>query len=118
MAYLNIRPVAQGEIEFWAVSEDHFDGAEVTAMEPKGPHFIIAHSEQGHHHVLDREVAEVSTVKNSIGMEMLRVIVKAPTEVKNLNPHGHKNLPLTPGIYEARISREMGLDDVIRSSRD
>lgn len=118
MSYLNQKPVAQGEIEFWAVSADHFDGADLTEVKPVGPHFIIAHSEQGNHHVLEREVAEVSTVKNSIGMEMLRVIVKAPTEVKNLSPHGHKNLPLAPGLYEARISREMGLDDVIRSSRD
>lgn len=121
MAYLNQPPVAQGEVEFFAVSSDHFDGAVVTPMEEHdgGASYIIAHSESGHHHVIDREKAEVGTVADSAGMTVLRVLVTSPeTEVVNLNPNGHKNLPLAPGLYEARISREMGMDDVIRDSRD
>jgi hypothetical protein len=118
MTYLNKAPIAQGEIEFWAVTEDHFNGQETSDMEPENGHFIVAHSESGHHHVLERNAAEVKTVKNSVGMDILQVIVKAPTEVKNLNPNGHANLPIEPGFYEARISREMGLDDMIRRSQD
>ncbi|MGL6209704.1 MAG: hypothetical protein ACRC14_07745 [Paracoccaceae bacterium] len=118
MAYLDEKPVAQGEIEFFAVTADHFDRFDLEAMVPVNGHFIVAHSESGHHHVLEREAVEVSRVKDSAGMEILRVLVTTPTAVINLNPHGHKNLPLEPRLYEARISREMGMDDVVRSSRD
>ena len=119
MAYLNERPVAQGEIEFFPVTADHFDGASTEPATPTGSQFIVAHSESGHHHVLEREAVEVSTVKtDSIGLAVLRVLVKEPTSVINLNPNGHLNLPLKPGLYEARISREMGMDDMTRRSRD
>lgn len=120
MAYLDQNTTAQGEIEFLPVSADHFDGAEFDDAEIIGGNYVMAHSESGHHHVLDREVAQVARVKNdSAGMTVLRVIVSSPDAmVVNLNPNGHKNLPLAPGVYEARISREMGMDDVVRDSRD
>jgi hypothetical protein len=119
MAYLNVRPISQGEIEFFAVTPDHFDGMATEPLAISGGVYIVAHSESGNDHVIDREKAEVSTVRDSAGMTVLRVLVTTPdTEVVNLNPHGHENLPLPPGIYEARISREMGMDDVIRDSRD
>lgn len=119
MAYLNQRPVSQGEITFFPVSDDHFDGAETNPMAPRGNHFVVAHSESGNDHVLERDAVVVSSVRTDVpGMAILRVLVKEPTSVINLSPHGHKNLPITPGLYEARISREMGLDDVIRQSSD
>lgn len=119
MAYLNERPVAQGEITFLPVTDDHFDRAELTPMAPRGAHYVVAHSESGNDHVLERGSVDVCTVKTDIpGMAILRVLVKEPTSAINLSPHGHKNLPLAPGLYEARISREMGLDDVIRQTAD
>jgi hypothetical protein len=120
MAYLNEPTIAQGEIELFAVSNDHFDGMEFDAVEVQNGAYVLAHSESGHHHVLDCEVAEVSRVKNdSQGMNVLRLIVTDPeATIVNLNPNGHKNLPIPPRLYEARISREMGMDDVVRDSRD
>lgn len=120
MAYLNEPTVAQGEIELFAVSDNHFDGMEFDAVEVKNGAYVLAHSESGHHHVLDRKVAEVSRVKSdSQGMTVLSMIVTDPdATIINLNPNGHKNLPIKPGLYEARISREMGMDDVVRDSRD
>lgn len=119
MAYLNNPPLAQGEVEFFAVTSSHFDGTEMAPLTPTGAVYVVAHSESGHHHVIDRAKAEVSTVKDTAGMQVLRVLVTDPTtEVVNLNPHGHTNLRLPVGLYEARISREMGMNDVIRSSID
>lgn len=121
MAYLNEPPIAQGEITFFAVTDDHFDHAELVPMKSINGEFIVAESETaGHHHVIDCDRATVSTVRqDNAGMTILRVLVEKPeTEIINKNPTGHKNLPIAPRLYEARISREMGMDDVIRPSRD
>lgn len=120
MAYLNERPIAQGEIEFFAVTDDHFDGATFDETPHEDGFYIVAHSESGHHHVLEMDRATVATVRqDNAGMTILRVLVEKPaTEIVNKNPAGHKSLPIAPRLYEARISREMGMDDVIRSSRD
>ena len=118
MAYLNDRPVAQGELDFWAVTPDHFAGMETAPIECIGGHFILAHSESGHHHVIDRADADAFTVPNSAGMEMLRLIVREPTNVKNLGGNGHADIDLTPGDYVVIKRRELGLDDVIRTSAD
>lgn len=120
MAYLNEPSVAQGEIELFAVSDDHFDGVEFEPVDEQNGAYVLAHSESGHHHVIDRNLAQVARVKNdSQGMNVLRLIVTDPeATIVNLNPNGHKNLPISPRLYEARISREMGMDDVVRDSRD
>jgi len=121
MAYLNERPVAQGELEFWAVTPDHFDGVDTTDMTPEHGAYILAHSESGHHHTITMERATVAEVKqDSPGLAILRLIVTDPdgADVVNLNPSGHKNLYLVPRVYEVRKAREMGMDDVIRQSRD
>lgn len=120
MAYLNERPIAQGEVTFFAVTDDHFDGAAFDETPHEGGFYIVAHSESGHHHVLEMDRATVSTVRqDSAGMTILRVMVEKPgTEIVNRNPNGHANLPIQPRLYEARISREVGMDDAIRASRD
>lgn len=123
MAYIHQETslrIAQGEIEFFPVTADHFDKAELAPMDGDATHYILSHSESGHHHVLDRKVAEVHRVANDpLGMTVLRMLVTDPTaRVVNLKPHGHRELPLRPGLYEARISREMTMDDLVRDSRD
>jgi hypothetical protein len=118
MAFLTDRPVSQGELDFWLVSPDHFDSEAQTAMEPTGAHYVLAHSESGNHHVLECETAQVFTLPASEGLTMLRAIVKAPTRVRNLSPGGHADLALLAGDYLVIKRRELGLDDVIRSSAD
>ena len=79
-------------------------------MDAEGPHYIVGHSETGHHHVMDRETCDVMTgpaKANPEGMSILYAIVKEPTEVKHLRATDtHKSLNLTPGIYEIRPARE------------
>ena len=118
MAFLTDRPVSQGELDFWRVTPDHFADEAQTPFEPTGSHFILAHSEKGNHHVLECDVAEVFSLPASAGLTMLRAIVKAPTKVKNLGADGHADLALEAGDYLVIKRRELGLDDVIRSSAD
>lgn len=121
MAYLNQRPVAQGEVTFFPVTADHFDGAQTTPVEADGAAWIVAHSESGNHHVLEMSRADVAEVKQDVaGMTVLRAIVTDPdgATIMNRDAHGHADLHLPMGLYEARINREMSLDDVIRRSAD
>ena len=118
MAYLSDRPIAQGELLFWPVSGDHFAKSGAAMPAEGGENYILAHSEQGHHHVLERAKADVTVISDSDGMRILRALVTDPTTVVNLNPTGHENLPLSPGLYEVRCARELGMDDVIRRSQD
>ena len=121
MAYLNERPIAQGEITFFPVTPDHFDGAQTKPVEAHGAAWIVAHSESGNHHVIEMDRAEVVEVQqDSPGMTVLRAIVTHPggATVINKDARGHADLHLPAGIWEARINREMSLDDVIRQTAD
>lgn len=81
-------------------------------METRAPQFdtsgaaIISHSESGHHHVIGG--AEVLERVDNVpaGMAILYAIVKNPTALKQNAPTPHKEIPLDPGIYEIRVSRE------------
>ncbi len=119
MSYLTERPIAQGELDFWLVSEDHFSVTGAAMPDDGEASYILAHSEQGHHHVLDRAKADVTVIRpESEGFRILRALVKEPVSVVNLNPTGHTNLPLSPGVYEIRTRRELGMDDMVRRSQD
>lgn len=121
MAYLDQQPLSQGEITFLPVTPDHFEGAALGPAETDGQAWIVAHSESGHHHVIDRARADVAQVQHdSAGLTILRAIVTDPegAVVVNKGSHGHADLHLPPGLYEARINRELGLDDVVRRAAD
>lgn len=69
-------------------------------------HAIVSHSENGNHHVIpDAEVLE-RTDNVPVGMAILYAIVKNPTALKQDAPTPHKEIPLDPGLYEIRVSRE------------
>lgn len=119
MSYVNAKPIAQGEITFFAVTPDHFTDEGKPAPVKNGA-YVVAHSESGNDHVIDCARATVTVISDSAGMTILRAIVTDPdgAVVRNLSATGHADLLLAPGIYEARISRELGLDDMIRNSAD
>lgn len=121
MAYLEMFPLSQGEATFFPVTPSHFDGQILMAPEMDGDSYIIAHSESGHHHVIDCTDADVTrTQPDSLGMSILRVIVTNPSGavVRNRCAGGHADLLLSPGTYEVRLNRELGLDDMIRRTAD
>ena len=78
------------------------------AMKAEGGHFVIGHSETGHHHVIEAKGASVSVLdKQPEGMRVLRAILENPTSLDHLREHDtHDPLVLEPGLYEFRIGRE------------
>lgn len=79
-----------------------------TAMEAEGRHFIIGHSETGHHHVIDAAGATVGVMdKPPTGMRVLYMILENPLAIEHLRNHDtHETLTNEPGVYEIRIARE------------
>jgi hypothetical protein len=67
---------------------------------------IISHSESGHHHVIAGADVMERTDNIPAGMAILYAIVKSPTALKQNAATPHKDIPLDPGIYEIRVSRE------------
>lgn len=79
-----------------------------TALKADGRHFIIGHSETGHHHVIDADGAVVGVMDAPpAGMRILYTILENPTELEHLRPHDtHETIVVEPGVYEIRIARE------------
>ncbi|PZQ99232.1 MAG: hypothetical protein DI533_00555 [Cereibacter sphaeroides] len=77
-------------------------------MTPENGHLIVGHSETGHHHVIDAKRADVYvSPPNSIGMSILRVIVREPTAITHLRGHDtHAPVALEPGEYTITPGRE------------
>ena len=79
-----------------------------SAMKAEGRHFIIGHSETGHHHVIDAAGATVGIMdKPPAGMRVLYMILEKPLAVEHLRGHDtHETISNEPGVYEVRIARE------------
>jgi hypothetical protein len=79
-----------------------------TAMKAEGGHFVVGHSETGHHHVIEAKGAHVSVLDNQPeGMRVLRAILENPTSLEHLRDHDtHEPIVMEPGLYEFRIGRE------------
>lgn len=67
---------------------------------------IVSHSEKGHHHVIAGADVLERVDNVPAGMAILYAIVKDPTALKQNAPTPHKDIPLDPGLYEIRVSRE------------
>lgn len=97
---------AQGEVSCIAKIDKIPDGVETRKVERTNGHYIVAHSESGHHHVLtDGEVMEQTNNVPS-GMKIFYAILNEPAEFVHTAPSPHENYKLDPGIYEFKISRE------------
>lgn len=95
----------QGEIRIDRLSAA--PDAEMKPFEEKnGKGFIISHSEQGHHHILEGDVEVMERVKSPAGARILQAIVKEPTRLFQDASVPHEPVMLDPGIYEFRIKRE------------
>jgi hypothetical protein len=63
--------------------------------------YILAHSETGHHHVIDKNAADLLIDQTNQYMAYLNV--KEECDVEHLRPHDtHETIRVAPGIYEVR----------------
>jgi hypothetical protein len=79
-----------------------------SALKPEGRHFVIGHSETGHHHVIDAAGATIGVMdKPPAGMRVLYMILENPLALEHLRGHDtHETITNEPGVYEVRIARE------------
>jgi hypothetical protein len=97
---------AQGEMLVRRV--DGFKNAAKDMVAEQGV-FILAHSETGHHHVIDRETVSVQEQTENVpeGMGILQMIVKSPSAITHLRATDtHEPLMLGAGLWEVRLQRE------------
>lgn len=72
-------------------------------------HYVVAHSETGHNHVMERTSVEAYKAKdaNDIDLYELFLVVKEPTEINHLRSHDtHEALLVPAGNYKIRRQRE------------
>lgn len=102
---------AQGEITIRRIGDlpkDRKLPNGFTAMKADGHHFIVGHSETGHHHVIDAAGATVGVMERPpAGMRVLYMILENPLALEHLRGHDtHETIINEPGVYEVRIARE------------
>ena len=97
-----INRAAQGDVYFERV--DTLPDGLVLAETDNG-HYVVAHSETSHHHVIDSRNAQLFIDKTNEFIAYLKVI--SPAELKHLRAYDtHETLAFSPGIYRVRRQRE------------
>ena len=109
---------AQGEVTFQRVSE--IPASYVAAKPDHAQGFIVAHSETGHHHVLEREGVEYfPPVKEDALVAFARIVGEAGASVKHLRQHDtHPTIGLTQGIWKITHAREEDILGEVRRVQD
>lgn len=104
MKLVTTRPVAQGDILIIPVASIPRNAKLAT---PDGNHYVIAHSETGHNHVLERTKAEVYESADDSFVAYIKTLGDG-AEVKHLRSfHTHETIGLEANkTYEVRRQRE------------
>jgi len=93
---------AQGDVMFIRVDTIPSDAV---VSEEKDGHFIVAHSETGHNHVIESRNAQMLIDKTNDFVAYVKI--SKETEVKHQRSFDtHESLLLTPGNYIVRRQRE------------
>ena len=96
------RPSFQGDICIRRV-DNMPKGLKVAEIE--NGNYIVAHSETGHHHVIDSRTAQMLVDETNAFIAYLSV--REPVDLVHLRDHDtHEALHFEPGIYEVRRQRE------------
>lgn len=81
----------------------------VEPMKDENGMFVIAHSETGHNHVMERNYVEAFQPKNvkEVDLYEMFLMVKEPTEINHLRSFDtHEPLLVPPGNYVIKRQRE------------
>jgi len=76
---------------------------------PEGNHFVIAHSETGHDHVMERTNVKAFKAKGTKERDLYQLFleVSAPTEIEHKRSFDtHESILVTEGKYMIRRQRE------------
>jgi hypothetical protein len=93
---------AQGDIYIRKIAEIP---PEAIRVETTSPRVIVAHSETGHHHVMDADAVTMYRLPDSILKCLL--VVDQPAALEHLRQFDtHEPILFDPGVYEVRRQRE------------
>ena len=96
------KPLFQGDLMILPVDEIPDEAQE---LQTTGEHHVVAHSETGHHHVLNAQKARVFTVA-ATAMAMYAKVLEQ-TELLHQRPYDtHEALSIPPGNYQLLRQRE------------
>ena len=96
------KTAAQGDVFFERIDALP-DG--VTEVAAEGAHVVVAHSETGHNHVMDRKAVTMYRLPEEIYECFL--VVKEPTALEHQRPFDtHEPIEFKAGIYRVRRQRE------------
>lgn len=98
---------AHGEVNFLRIDDGDLplDGwSDFTDISVSGG-LIVGHSEQGHHHVLDREGVTIQQ-RESNGFTILKAIVTRPSTLRQEAGSPHASQVVQPGTYLITTARE------------
>jgi len=98
------RICAQGDVMIMRLDETP-DLSNCVEVPAEGNHLIVTHSETGHHHVLERDAAQMFDNKDN-QLESFLVLTRA-SELTHLRDHDtHAPIQLNPGAYKVIRQRE------------
>jgi hypothetical protein len=100
------RIAAQGDFIIMKISELP---ETLVPMQPRGSHYVIAHSETGHDHVMlmDRVKAYTKPDIQDKDLYELFLSVEAPAEIEHMRSFDtHETLLVPPGNYIVKRQRE------------
>ena len=108
MKFVTNRPVAQGDMLVIPIAAIP---ASAKKAEVVGDHYVLAHSETGHHHVIERAKAEVFEAADDAFVAYIHALGDG-AEITHQRPHDtHESLMLSPGQnYEVHRQREHVLE--------
>jgi len=98
------RPIAQGDLLIIPIAAIP---ANATPTKPEGDHYVVAHSETGHHHVIEKSRAEVYEAADDTFIAYIKTMGGGADIVHKRDYHTHETIGLAPNQnYEIRRQRE------------
>lgn len=98
------RPMAQGDILIIPCASIP---ETAKAAQPEGKHYIIAHSETGHHHVIEKTRAEVFEAADDAFVAYIRTLGDGAKITHERPFDTHETVALEPNrTYQVRRQRE------------
>ena len=104
MKYIANKPMAQGDLLIIPVAAIP---ANAKAVKPDGNHYIVGHSETGHHHVIEKSRAEVFEAADDAFCAWIKTLDK-PADLEHKRDFDtHEPIRLEPNkVYQIRRQRE------------
>lgn len=104
MKYCTNRPIAQGDIIIIPIAAIP---ANAKPAKADGGVYVVAHSETGHHHVIEKARAEVYEAADDAFIAYVRAMGDGADIIHKRDFHTHETISLSPNQnYEIRRQRE------------